>query len=204
MLDAWRERQADRLDPVRFQLIDALERHAAHRQGTARRMLDERLASLVDAYANEVEHSTGALDGATAFAQPPRPGALGRLVEEIAAIRADSAATGNGPAPAALPVLESLGEFRNLWTRVRARGQLRQSLEQVPANAGPLNSGSLVHRSLTLMRELSPGYLQHFLAYLDALSWMEQMKDAGAIGAPENARATGSRKRARNKRAQAE
>lgn len=204
MLDAWRERQADRLDPVRFQLIEALERHVANQQGTARRMLDERLASLVDAYANEVEHSTGALDGATAFTQPSRPGALGRLVEEIAAVRADSAATGNVPAPAALPVLESLGEFRNLWTRVRARGQLRQSLEQVPANAGPLNSGSLVHRSLTLMRELSPGYLQHFLAYLDALSWMEQMKDAGAIGAPENARATGSRKRVRNKRAQAE
>jgi hypothetical protein len=204
MLDAWRERQADRLDPVRFQLIDALERHAANRQGTARRMLDERLAGLVDAYANEVERRAGAPDGVTAFAQPSRPGALGRLVEDIAAVRAGSAVTANAPAPAALPVLESLGEFRNLWTRVRARGQLRQSLEQVPANAGPLNSGSLVHRSLTLMRELSPGYLQHFLAYLDALSWMEQKKDAGAIGTSENARATGSRKRVRGKRAQAE
>jgi len=128
MLDAWRERQADRLDPVRFQLIDALEQHAANQQGTARRMLDERLASLVDAYANAVERWTGALDDATTFAQPSRPGALGRLVAEIAAARADSAATGNVPTPAALPVLESLGEFRNLWTRVRARGQLRQSL----------------------------------------------------------------------------
>lgn len=201
MLDAWRERQADRLDPVRFQLIDALERHAAHRQGTARRMLDERLARLVEAYANEVERSTGALDDTATPARPSGAGALGRLVEEIAAVRADSAVTGKAPAPAALPVLELLGEFRSLWTHVRARSQLRQSLEQVPANAGPLNSGSLVHRSLTLMRELSPGYLQHFLAYLDALSWMEQMKEAGAFGAPQSARASGSRKRVRGKRA---
>ncbi|WP_310731439.1 DUF2894 domain-containing protein, partial [Burkholderia pseudomultivorans] len=28
-LDAWREQHADRLDPVRFQRLDALERRAA-------------------------------------------------------------------------------------------------------------------------------------------------------------------------------
>ena len=57
---------------------------------------------------------------------------------------------------------------------------MRQSLEQVPGNAGPLNSSSLVHRSLSLMRELSPGYLQQFLSYVDALSWMEQMNGGSA------------------------
>jgi hypothetical protein len=43
----------------------------------------------------------------------------------------------------------------------------------VPKNAGPLNSSSLVHRSLSLMREVSPEYLQHFLGYLDSLAWLE-------------------------------
>jgi hypothetical protein len=33
------------------------------------------------------------------------------------------------------------------------------------------------------MRELSPGYLQHFLSYVDALSWIEQMN--GATVAPK-------------------
>src|SRR5690606_2908910 len=53
--------------------------------------------------------------------------------------------------------------------------RLRQSQLQVPENAGPLNSSHLIHRSLLLMQERSPGYLQHFLSYIDTLSWMEQL-----------------------------
>ncbi|ERI30971.1 PF11445 domain protein [Burkholderia cenocepacia BC7] len=42
-LDAWREQGADRLDPVRFHRIDALERRAAVLDGAARALLDARL-----------------------------------------------------------------------------------------------------------------------------------------------------------------
>jgi hypothetical protein len=31
-----------------------------------------------------------------------------------------------------------------------------------------------VHRALTLMRDTSPEYLQHFMAQVDALMWLEQ------------------------------
>jgi hypothetical protein len=92
-----------------------------------------------------------------------------------------------------------LDDFRKLWSRLRTESQLRQSLEQVPTNAGPLNSGNLVHRSITLMRELSPGYLQQFLAYVDALTWIEQMNNGGALVVQEAPRAVGSKKRARSK-----
>jgi hypothetical protein len=59
-----------------------------------------------------------------------------------------------------------------------------------------LNSAVLVHRSLTLMSELSPGYLQHFLMYLDNLAWLEQLqprtttpaRDVGRIPKPRRAR----------------
>lgn len=53
-LDAWREQHADRLDPVRFRRIDALERRAAAFDGDARRLLDARLATLLDDYAQIV------------------------------------------------------------------------------------------------------------------------------------------------------
>ena len=72
-------------------------------------------------------------------------------------------------------------------------------LSGVLFDAGPLNSGSLVHRSLTLMRELSPGYLQQFLSYVDTLSWMEQLSDGGALTAQNEHRAVSARKRARAK-----
>jgi hypothetical protein len=74
---------------------------------------------------------------------------------------------------------------------------LRQSLARVPGNAGPLNSSSLVHRSLSLMRELSPGYLQQFLSYVDALSWMEQMNGGVAPAGKDAPRTAGTRKSAR-------
>ena len=94
---------------------------------------------------------------------------------------------------------EMLDYFRKTWTSLRAESQLRESFVQVPQNAGPLNSNSLVHRSLSLMRELSPGYLQHFLTYVDALSWMEQMNGGDAPASKEAARAAGGKKTPRGK-----
>ena len=53
-LDAWREQGADRLDPVRFHRIDALERRAAALEGDARALLDARLATLLEGFAEVV------------------------------------------------------------------------------------------------------------------------------------------------------
>ena len=49
-LDAWREQGADRFDPLRFHVMEALERRAADHGGETRRRLDERLSTLLDAY----------------------------------------------------------------------------------------------------------------------------------------------------------
>ena len=56
----------------------------------------------------------------------------------------------------AYPELPLLDVYRDIWAKVSANRQLRQSEQQVPDNAGPLNSNNLVHRSLALMRQLSP------------------------------------------------
>ncbi|MNJ77970.1 hypothetical protein D3C77_755950 [compost metagenome] len=49
------------------------------------------------------------------------------------------------------------------------------------------------------MRELSPGYLQQFLSYTDALMWMEQMTAASTPAAKEAPRASAARKSPRGK-----
>lgn len=183
MLDAWREQGADRLDPVRFHRLDALERRVAALEGDARALLDARLATLLDGFAEIVaraDDAATACESVQATAQMPPRGALGGLVERLAR---DAQADRRGLDP------ELIDYFRTIWSKVRTEQQYRQSLDQVPRNAGPLNSNSLVHRSLATMRELSPEYLQQFLSYIDALAWLEDLAGGGAQPEKEAPRA---------------
>jgi hypothetical protein len=216
-LDAWRERGADRLDPVRFHFIAALDRRAADHGGETRRLLDEKLSNLIEAYADDLERAgekaggagagagagAGTGTGTAASSLEPARGALAGLNDYIAShapLNRNDPTTGHAaPQRPSYPELEALEYFRQTWSKVRSEKQLRQSLKKAPGNAGPLNSSSLVHRSLSLMRELSPGYLQQFLSYVDALSWMEQINGGGALPAKEAPRAATARKRTRNK-----
>lgn len=185
----WRARGIDRHDPVRLQLIQAMARRAQAHEGEARRVLDARLAELIEAYARDADGT--ACGAGNAAATPPcataedaAPGALARLVQYIAQARHVAAADGApsaGPAPAELELLEY---FRKTWTRLSTDRQLRQSQDQVPVNAGPLNSSHLAHRALSLMRGSALGYLQHFLSYLDTLAWMEQLAGPAAPEGP--------------------
>lgn len=95
---------------------------------------------------------------------------------------------------AAYPELPAIDYFREAWASVSTNKQLRQSQAHVPDNAGPLNSSHLVHRSLSLMRSLSPGYVRQFLSYVDALSWMEQMNQAGTAPAKDAPRTASAKK----------
>ncbi|MPV69676.1 DUF2894 domain-containing protein [Burkholderia sp. BE17] len=186
-LDAWREQGVDRLDPVRFHRIDALERRAAVLDGSARELLDARLAALIEGYSEVVaraDEANAACDTAGTAAGAPVRGAIAGLVERLAR---DAQADRRGLDP------ELVDYFRTMWSKVRTEQQYRQSLDQVPRNAGPLNSNSLVHRSLSTMRELSPEYLQQFLSYVDALAWLEDLAGGGAQPEKEAPRAKTSK-----------
>jgi hypothetical protein len=185
-LDAWRERGADRFNPVRFRMIEAMERRATKHSGETRRVLDAKIADLIHAYAADL----------AATFQPEAPdeklacGPLAGLVGYI----------GNVREPSAYPEMAALEYFRQTWNTISTERQFKQSLAQVPGNAGPLNSSSLVHRSLSLMRALSPGYLQQFLSYADALSWLEQMTTASGAAADKDApRSAATKKSGRGK-----
>ena len=90
-----------------------------------------------------------------------------------------SAAGGGAAAQAAAPrELASVQRFRGTWSRLSADERLRQTLAQVPPQAGPLNSLHLLHRALVGMQDIAPDYLQHFVAHVDALLWLEQVHTA--------------------------
>lgn len=200
-LDAWRESRADRLDPVRFHFMDALEKRAARLDGEARRLLDRRLDALLDAYAADIERASTEGDKGGADTDAVR-GPFGELIDQLARVAASR--SDKPDAQAAQPEMELLGEFRRIWSAVRTESQLRQSMEDAPENAGPLNSRALVHRAIGLMRELSPGYLQHFLAYVDDLSWIEQLNGNVSFVAKDAPAAASPGKRARKPRARRE
>ena len=200
-LDAWRAQRADRMDPLRFHFIDALERRAARHDGQVRRQLDARLSSLLQAYAEDLAKAAASDAGNRPPSRSDAGGPLGELLDRFPAAAAMHPVTPavTTPQPAAFPELPALAAFRSIWTKVRTDSQLRQSLEQVPTDAGPLNSGMLVHRAIALMRAVSPGYLQHFLAYVDTLSGLEQLQHGGALPLQEAPMTEGAARRARKK-----
>jgi len=192
LLDAWRADGADRVDPVRFWMLDAFERRAATHEGDARRVLDERLAALLAAYAAEVERASLPRGDEATPANSTRHSATLRALNEYIA-------RNRHPQRATWPELELLDDFRKTWSRISADLQFRQSRALVPTNAGPLNSSSLVHRALSLMREQSPAYLQHFLSYVDALSWLDQINGGDTPAPRDSRRATGAKKGAKSR-----
>ena len=169
-VQAWRAQGLDRADPVRFDILQALSARLGTHEGEARRLLEARLAGLIRAYAQGLAR--------TPTPVAPVPARDSGLRSLVAALQARD---GDAPAPGPSPVAPSaLTEAREVWAQVRTDSQLRASLHDVPADAGPLNSGMLVHRALHLMRAASPGYLQHFIAYADTLSSLEQLQQAVA------------------------
>ncbi|SDY79924.1 Protein of unknown function [Lysobacter sp. yr284] len=225
-LEAWRAQGEDRRDRAGFARIDALERRAAAQDGELRRVLDARVREMMIAYAGELERSAvrareaavGKADAATAASpaeavarkggkRKPRAGAetapapaptLAELTQRLEALVATREAASADAPRAAFPQLAALDEFRMRFSRLRMDRQLRESLEPSSTDAGPLNSGRLVHRALSTMQALAPEYLQQFMAYVDALAWMERL--GGVAEADEPAVAAGGGKRGRKRR----
>ena len=186
LLDAWRARGDHHRDPVQFRFIEALAARAAAQRGGARRILDDKLARLLAAYGKALDPRVACADAA---ANPPAPsdrGPLAALVDHIGR-------------HASAHDVETLSYFRSTWSRLSAERRLTQSLAKLPENAGPLNSHQLVHRSLTLMRELSPEYLHRFMAYVDALLWIDQANARSTPAGADAPRGESPRKTARPK-----
>jgi len=207
LLDGWRESGADRVDPVRFRFVEALARRASGYSGEAGRLLEARVAGLVLGYGEVLAHASR--DVPPPETSPQQDSALAGLaaLRERLGQRAHPAAVPTTHAPTAptaptTPAAhrashaepELADYFRDTWARVSVDRQLRQSQAGVPENAGPLNTNHLVHRSLSLMREVSPGYLEQFLSYVDALSWLEGMHAISLVPDREAPRAPAPRK----------
>jgi hypothetical protein len=71
--------------------------------------------------------------------------------------------------------------FRQQLGKIGVQKQVTQAIAQAPQNAGPINSHMLVLRSLGLMRDLSPDYLNRFMGYVDTLLFLEDAGQSKAV-----------------------
>ncbi|SDQ64545.1 Protein of unknown function [Pseudoxanthomonas sp. CF385] len=172
-LQAWRSQGADRADPARFDILQALAARMRTQEGEARRLLEARLAGLMRTYSEALAQRPTAVPATERGSD-----AAAGLRALVATLQARAGGVPDPEAPPMAPAM--LTEARDTWAQVRTDSQLRASLHDLPGDAGPLNSGMLVHRALHLMRAVSPGYLQHFIAYADTLSSLEQLQQAVA------------------------
>lgn len=192
-LAALRQAGLHRHDPLRWHFIEALARRSAACEGATQAHLQARLTTLLADYRRAAEQA--AHGGAGSSDEPARSGSerepaidrprpLAALLDHI-----------GRQAPAAAE-LKTLQRFRRTWSRLAADQRVVRSRTRLPEQAGPMNSQRLVHRALTLMRDLSPDYLDHFVAHVDTLLWLERAsggdllakKDVLQAAAPRKAR----------------
>lgn len=196
-LEALARRAAAHAGPLTRFLEGRLEQAvAAYRvawdeaRGHAARALDGLALQFPDA-ALELRrlHAEGDLPGLRRLARGletrTRPGPLGALVGEIDRHASTPGAAGADPAPTAFAYapwveLKGLRDARGTWIRLSNEQRLSRAMAQAPENPGPLNSHRLVLQSLRVMQDLSPAYLQRFMAHVEALLWLDAAQTAGA------------------------
>jgi hypothetical protein len=204
-----RQSGADQLDPIRLHHLEVLARRASAQQGPVRQLLDAKLALAIAEFS--VRMAQARLDAPTAAAPAvvPTVGAcpvlpqrtpLARLAADLAQQTSARSAVGevdsaSTTGPGLRPELAATRYFRNTWSRLSIDKRVTQAIAQAPKNAGPINSHQLVLRSLALMRELSPDYLNRFTAYADALLCLDQQGKKTLLAAKKAATASRPRKK---------
>ncbi|BDT66024.1 hypothetical protein os1_01750 [Comamonadaceae bacterium OS-1] len=159
-----RNADAQRFDPARFHYLEVLSRRASAATGALQPILQAKLATALADYSQRMGQAQGLLRPA-----PNRgPGPLAELNHYIR--RTTQPSHHHGPRPE----LKSVRGFREVWSKIAAIDHMDQAMVRGPENAGPLNPHMLVLRSLALMRQLSPEYLQRFLSHVDSLLWLDQ------------------------------
>ena len=171
-LETLRQAGAADFDPVGWHYIETLSVKTSAQQGATRKLLQSKLdKTLHHLHARMTVART--LPMAAHVANPvagtsPLAQLRNALVPATATTSPiHSANTWRADSP-------QVQQFRQTLTKLRVQQQVAQAIAQGPQNAGPINSHMLVLRSLGLMRELSPDYLNRFMAYVDTLLCLEE------------------------------
>lgn len=166
-LDALRASGAAQLNALEWHYIETLARRTQAQSGTARVLLHAKLQEALKqwgARTNKGAHKATQTLGH----EPPSP--LATLLQDMGRKTATHASGATQLGPTENPRIE---QFKKQLNQISVQKQVSQAIAQAPQNAGPINSHMLVLRSLGLMRDISPDYLNRFMAHVDTLFCLE-------------------------------
>lgn len=163
-LETLRAAGAAQVDAVGWHRIETLAQRTRQQSGPAQALLLLKLQETLAQF--EVRMTTASAPPAKTAPGPTAPSPLAALLQDMAVSQAPSR---TGDALGRLAPSPRIQQFRKRLNQLRVHTQLKQAMAQAPQNAGPINSHMLVLRSLHLIREVSPDYLQRFMGYVDTL-----------------------------------
>ena len=161
--------EAAQLDPVGWHHIQVLTERTRTQTGLAQVLLQAKLNS---ALAQLQARLAAQKKQHIPHIQPPRdaPSPLSALLRDMSAPSAERPLSPGGHGRMDKP---HIVQFRQQLGKISVQKQVTQAIAQAPQNAGPINSHMLVLRSLSLMRDLSPDYLNRFVGYVDTLLFLD-------------------------------
>lgn len=188
--DALQAAGAPQRDQAHWHYIEVLGARARTQTGRAQVLLQEKLTVLLKQLEGQLHAPPKAAqtEPQGSEAEPSPLAVLLRDMAQHAAAAPTVPTTAATRSPTTAPTALSskptawraespkVQQFKKQLSKISVQKQVKQAMAMAPQNAGPINSHMLVLRSLGLMQEASPDYLNRFMTYVDTLLCLE---DAG-------------------------
>ena len=161
--------EAAQRDPVGWHHIQVLAERTRTQTGLAQVLLQAKLNSaLAQLQARLAAQKKPHTPHIQPYSHTPSP--LSALLQDMSAPTVERPLSPSGHGRIDNP---RVAQFRQQLGKINVQKQVTQAIAQAPQNAGPINSHMLVLRSLSLMRDLSPDYLNRFMGYVDTLLFLD-------------------------------
>jgi hypothetical protein len=161
--------EAAQRDPVGWHHIQVLAERTRTQTGLAQVLLQAKLNSaLAQLQARLAAQKKPHTPHIQPYSHTPSP--LSALLQDMSAPTVERPLSPSGHGRIDNP---RVAQFRQQLGKINVQKQVTQAIAQAPQNAGPINSHMLMLRSLGLMRDLSPDYLNRFMGYVDTLFFLD-------------------------------
>lgn len=167
-LQSLREAGLPQRDPVRWHYIETLAQRMRTQPPEVQQLLQPKLAQALDELQQRL--SARAVHGTHVIGHSDSPSPLAALVQAMSPATANASAVAAPGQPGESPRVR---QFRKQLRKISVQKQVSHAMAQAPQNAGPINSHMLVLRALGLMQDISPDYLNRFMAHVDTLLCLE-------------------------------
>lgn len=171
-LEALRAAGAPRFDAVGWHYLEILAERSRMQSGAAQALLQHKLQAALKNL--QLRMSAAAAEPVPPIPANRVPSPLAVLLEDMKPKTGATGAQNPGQLGAWRAQSPRVQQFRKQLSRISVQKQVTQAMAQAPQNAGPINSHMLVLRSLGMMRDISPDYLNRFMAHVDTLLCLDE------------------------------